>query len=91
MEHPEDEAEICGHRRLAGEQPLDPFLDPDVAPVDRVVEADDLLGELSVLRLEGAHRAAQGADDQLALVGEALLELLELLVEGGSHPNRPVT
>ncbi len=93
MEHPEHEAEVRSDRRLAGEEPLDAFLDPDVAPVDRVVEGDDLLGELRVTGPQSAERAAQRADDELALVGEALLELLELLMEGGScsHPNRPVT
>ena len=49
----EHEAEVGGDGRLLREQLLDRLLDPVVARVDLVVERDDLVAELGVLRVRG--------------------------------------
>jgi hypothetical protein len=46
----EHEAQVGGDRRLLGEQLPDRLLDPVVAGVDLVVEGDDLVAQLDVLR-----------------------------------------
>ena len=57
------------------------LLDRDVAPVDLVVEGDHLVGQLDVSLSERVQRAAQRAQDELALFLQARLELVELLLE----------
>ena len=52
MQDREHEPEVGRNRRLGREQVLYAVLDPEVAGVDLVVEADDLLGELGVAVLE---------------------------------------
>src|SRR5262249_16827813 len=47
--------------------------------------------ELDVVRLERVQRAAQRPQDQRPLLLERGLELRQLLLEGDSQPNRPVT
>ena len=50
-----------------------------VAVVDLVVERDDLVAELDVLRARARRRAPRiGAEDELALLLEARLERVEL-------------
>ena len=90
-QHGQHEPEVDGDRRLPGEQRLHALLDPDVAAVDLVVEADHLVGELVVAARERVQRRAQHPQDERALLLEIRLELLELLVEETPHPNRPVT
>ena len=87
----EHEAKVGGDRRLAGEQRLHAGLDREVAAVDLVVEADHLVGQLVVAAGEGVQRRAERPQDEVALLLDRRLELLELLVERRSHPNRPVT
>jgi len=84
---------IPHHRRLLRQQLADRPLDAVVAVVDLVVEGDDLVAELDVLRLERVDRAGDRAEDDLALLLEVGLERLEaLLVLDPSHyPKRPVT
>ena len=50
MQEREDETQVAGDRRLAGEHELDLLLERVVAVVDLVVERDDLVAELDVLR-----------------------------------------
>ena len=59
--------------------------------VDVVVERDHLVGQLEVSLGERVERAAEHAEHERALLLEARLELLELGLERGSHPNLPVT
>ena len=63
----------------------------EVALVDLVVEGDHLVGELDVLDCERVQAAAERAEDELAFLLERRLELVELLLQGDPHPNRPVT
>ena len=76
---------------LAGEQRLHAPLDREVAAVDLVVEADHLVGEFVVAARERVERRAQRSQDEVALRLERGLELLELVLDGDSHPKRPVT
>ena len=88
----EDEPEVARDGRLPGEQRLHALFDPDVAPVDLVVEADHLVRELVVAARESVERRAQDAQDERALLLDRRLELLQLVVERCPHqPNRPVT
>ena len=91
--HREHEAQVAGDRRLAREQRLDALLDREVALVDLVVEGDHLVGELRVLLHERVERAAQRAQDEVALLLQRRLDLVELLLETpyAHQPNRPVT
>ena len=52
--------EVDGHGRLPGEQLLDPLLDLEMACVDVVVEADDLVGKHAVPAVERRERGAEG-------------------------------
>ena len=63
----------------------------EVVAVDLVVEGDDLVARLDVLRLERVDNAANRAHDDLAGLLEARLEGVQLLLELDSHPKRPVT
>jgi hypothetical protein len=56
-----------------------------------VVEGDHLVRELDVLAGERVQRPAQGAQHEVRLLPERQLERGQLLLEGGSHPKRPVT
>ena len=49
------------------------------------------LGELLVVLLERVQRAAQGPEHESSLLLERRLQQVELVLEGCSHPNRPVT
>ena len=82
VQHREHQPEVGRDRRLAREQRLDPLLDREVGGVDLVVERDHLVGELEVLLDERPRRGLDGANDELALALERLLELGQLLVEG---------
>ena len=80
--------------RLLREQLPDRLLDPVVAGVDLVVERDDLVAELGVLRAENVDGAAKRAQDERALLLERCLERVEARLEldpRHRHPNRPVT
>ena len=91
MQHREDEAQVDRDRRLPGEQGLDRLLDLEVAPVDLVVEGDHLVRQLGVCLAERVERAAQRAEDELALLEQARLESVEIFLERDSQPNLPVT
>ena len=91
MQHREHEAQVARDGRLPREQRLDSLLDLEVEPVDVVVERDHLVGELEVALGERVERAAEHAEHERALLLEARLELLELVLEGRPHPNLPVT
>jgi hypothetical protein len=91
VQHREHEPKVAGDRRLPGEEALDALLDREVGLVDLVVEGDYLVGQLDVAALEGVQAAAQRAQDEVGLALKRLLELLELLLEGDSQPNLPVT
>ena len=64
-------------------------LDLEVEPVDVVVEGDHVVGELDVALPERVQRAAEHAQDELALLLQARLELVELLLEADSHRTGP--
>ena len=81
MQHREHEPEIGRHRRLAGEERLDPLLDPEVGGVDLVVEGDHFFGELEVLLDERPRRGLNRANDELALPLKRRLQVDQLLVE----------
>ena len=87
----EDEPEIGCDGRLSREHELDLALEPAIAVVDLVVERDDLVAELDVLRSQGVDRAADRARHDLADLLEAGLERVEIRLQLGPHPNRPVT
>ena len=70
---------------------LDLILDRHVPVVDLVVERDDLVAELDVLGAERVDGATNGAEDDLTRLLEARLEAVEVRLELGSHPKRPVT
>ncbi len=91
MEEREHEPEIAGDRRLTGEHELDLLLERVVAVVDLVVERDDLVAELDVLRAECVDDATDRPDDDLAGLLESRLEGVQLSLELDSHPNLPVT
>ena len=67
MEQREHEPKVARDGRLLREQRLDAALDVEVDRVDLVVERDHLVGELGVLLPQRVHRAAQRAQDELAL------------------------
>ncbi len=87
------EPEVGRHGRLLGENLLDLLLDRVVAPIDLVVEGDDLVAELDVLRLECVDRAPHGPEHERALLLEGCLEHVEgvLELDACHQPNRPVT
>ncbi len=96
VEHRQHEAEVGGDGRLLREHLLDRLLEAVVARVDLVVEADHLVAELEVAPRERVHRAAHGAQDDVALLLEARLQHVEPRLElnpghGARHPKRPVT
>ena len=66
----EHEPQVGRDRRLAREQRLHARLDREVAPVDLVVEADHLVGELVVAAGERVQRRAERAQDEVALLLE---------------------
>ena len=86
------EPQIGRDRCLPSEERLHAGLDRDIATVDLVVEADDLVRELLVAARERIQRRAQRTKDEVALFLERRLELGELLGERDApQPNRPVT
>src|SRR5262249_43850383 len=92
--HPQDrehEPKVGRDRCLSGEQRLDSGLDREVAAVDLVVEADHLVGQLVVAAGQCVQGRAERAQDEIPFFLQRGLELVELLVEEDSHPNRPVT
>ena len=91
MEDREDEPEVGRHRRLARERHLHLLLEREIALVDLVVERDDLVAELDVLRAKRVDRAADRPQHDLAGLLEARLEGVQLCLKLDSHPNRPVT
>ena len=94
MQDREHEPEIGRDRGLLREQLLDRLLDPVVAGVDLVVERDDLVAELGVLRGENVDGAAQRPQDERALLLQGRLERVEAGLELDARhrqPNRPVT
>ena len=91
MEDGEHEAQVDGDGRLAGQERLDPFLDPEIDLIDFVVEPDHLVCELDVGLQEGVQAAAQRPQHEGAFLLERGLELIELFLERDPHPNRPVT
>ena len=91
MEDGENETEVGCDRVLASEHQFDLALDRLVSTVDLVVEGDDLVAELDVLRAERVGDAADRPDDDLTGFLEAGLEGVELPLQLDPHPNRPVT
>jgi hypothetical protein len=87
----EDETKVSGRWRLGRQQLLRSLLDMEVAIVDLVVERDDLVGELDVAGGERVERAAERAEDEVALLLEGGAELVKGILELDSHPNLPVT
>ncbi len=87
----ENEAEVGRDGRLPGEDELDLVLHPQVAIVDLVVERDDLVAELDVLGSQRVDRAADRPGDHLPHLLEAGLQRVEIGLEIGPHPKRPVT
>jgi hypothetical protein len=61
------------------------------AGVHLVVEGDHLVRELRVTLLERFERAAQRAQNEVALLHQGRLQHVELLLKSDPHPNRPVT
>src|SRR5579884_4013152 len=90
-QHREHEAQVARDRRLPREQRLHALLDPEVAAVDLVVEADHLVGELVVAPRERVQRRAQRAQDERSLLVDGRLELRQLVLKRLPQPNRPVT
>ncbi len=91
VEKGENEAEVGRDGRLPGEDELDLVLHPQVAIVDLVVERDDLVAELDVLGSQRVDRAADRPGDHLPHLLEAGLQRVEIGLEIGPHPKRPVT
>ena len=91
VEQREHETKVGRDRRLAREHELDLLLERVVAIVDLVVESDDLVAELDILRAQGVDDATDGAEDDLAGFLEPRLEGVQLSLELDSHPNLPVT
>ena len=85
VEHREHEAEVACHRCLLGEELADRPFDAVVPRVDLVVEGDDLVAELDVLRLEGVDGPSDRAEDDLALLLEIGLEGVEARLELGAR------
>ncbi len=87
----EDEPEVGRDGGLPREHELDLALEALVAVVDLVVERDHLVAELDVLASERVHGAADRPRHDLADLLEAGLERVEIGLQLGSHPKRPVT
>ena len=87
----ENETQIAGDRRLARKHELDLLLESVIAVVDLVVERDDLVAELDVLRPQRIDDTADRPEDDLAGFLESGFEGVQLRLEPDSHPNRPVT
>ena len=91
MQERQHEPQVGRDGRLPREHELDLLLERVVAVVDLVVEGDDLVAQLDVLRTERVHDAADRAQDDLSGLLESCLEGVELALELDSHPNLPVT
>ena len=91
MEQREDESQVGGDRRLASEHQLDLLLHREVPVVDLVVEGDDLVAQLDVLRPQCIHDSADRSQNDLAGFLEASFEGVQLGLQLDSHPNLPVT
>ena len=62
-----------------------------IAVVDLVVERDDLVAQLDVLRSQRVDDTPDRPEDDLAGLLEPGFEGVQLCLELDSHPNRPVT
>ena len=91
MENGKNETEVGCDRVLPSEHQFDLALDRLVSTVDLVVERDDLVAQLHVLRAERVRDTADRPHDDLAGFLEARLESVELPLQLDPHPNRPVT
>jgi hypothetical protein len=91
VQNREDQTQVARDRRLPREQRLDALLDRDVPLVDVVVERDHLVGQFVVPLLERVERTTKRPEDEVALLVQRRLEQVEVVLECGSHPNRPVT
>ena len=93
MEHREDQSQIARDRSLLGKHLLDRLLDPVIPDVDLVIERDDLVAELRVLRLERVDGAPHRAEHERALLLQVCLQRVELRLEldARHQPNLPVT
>jgi hypothetical protein len=87
----ENETKVAGDGRLASEHELDLLLERVIPIVDLVVEGNDLVAELDVLRAQRVDDAAYRTEDDLAGLLESCFEGIQLGLEPDSHPNRPVT
>ena len=85
VEDREHEPKIACNGGLSRQQQLDLVLDVEAAPVDVVVERDHLAGQLDVLRDDSLGRTPDRALHELRLDLERLLEMGELVVEGGAR------
>jgi hypothetical protein len=86
----EGQSQVHRHRRLAGQQRLHAVLDLQVDVVHLVVEGDHPVGEGDVALLDRLQRPPQRAQREPPLVLEGRLQPVELILEGGPHPKRPV-
>ena len=85
LEHGQDQAEV-DRRRLPGDQHPDALVvDLDLQVVENSVFAQDLLGEVRVRVLEGAHRFRDGLDGQSAISNNLRLDVFELLLKMRCH------
>ena len=74
----EHEPQIAGDGRLPCEHELDLLLEREIAIVDLVVERDDLVAQLDVLRPQRVHDAADRPEDDLAGLLEPRFEGIQL-------------
>ena len=93
VEDGQHQPEVGRDRPLLSEELGDPALDLVIADVDLVVEGDDLVAQLDVLRLEGVECASQSAEHDRSHLLDARLERVQalLVLDPGVHPKRPVT
>ncbi len=91
MQKCKHQPQITGDWRLPCEHELDLLLERVIAIVDLVVERDDLVAKLDVLRPERVHNTADRAEDDLAGLLEIRLEGIQFALELDPHPNLPVT
>jgi hypothetical protein len=89
VQHPGDQAQVPGHRRLQGQGAQDLLFDLDVGPVDLVVADDDLVRQGGVEAGQGLERAVELALDELAHLEQLGLQPLQALFEGGAHVRTP--
>src|SRR6478735_7614207 len=89
-----DHAQVGGHRRLQGDQPVAALLEIDRAGIDLVVAADQVVGTLEVAVEQDRRRPGDQLRDGGGEVGQLAASVLQLLMEAlaqllGHQPNLP--